>query len=355
MKKFLSYILILVVLMEFLSPITNIYAANETPPQDPTGVCVLRAQLDGTITRLSGETEFHCHSMADDPANKADFVGWTEGTSLDPNYQLLGKIKCPDNTPGCTAGEDFATIDTTQDKPLGGYLDLMIKVFIGICAVLAVVMVVIGGLEYMTSELISSKEHGKERIRNAIVGLFLAIGAWTLLYQINPDLLNTDLSSLTSITVGVDLNADVPQTPVNGQYTHNSSNYASGSAWAPGALANLSTSGATVYNSQCTTVGQTNCTSTAGLDPSYLNTIRQKCPSCVLSIQGGTEFWAHGGASGSTSHGPGSPTVDLGLNTALTNYIKSGTHENTPSGNRWTKDGISYLYEPATNHWHAGP
>lgn len=268
------------------------------------------------------------------------------------NYTLLSPFKCPENTPGCVGGEDFLTIDTTQDKPLGAYLNLMIKVFIGICAVLAVIMVVIGGLEYMTSELISSKEHGKERIRNAIVGLFLAISAWTLLYQINPDLLDTSLSSLVDITLQVDLNADVPQTPVNGQYTHSSTNYPSGATWAPGALANLSTSGATVYNSQCATVGQTNCTSTAGLDPSYLNTIRQKCPTCGLSIQGGTEFWAHGGASGSTSHGPGSPTIDLGLNTALTNYIKSGTKT---SANRWTKDGISYLYEPATNHWHAGP
>jgi hypothetical protein len=50
-----------------------------------------------------------------------------------------------------------------------------------------------GGIEYMTSELVSSKEAGKERIRDALFGLLLALGAWTLLYTINPDLLKSDV------------------------------------------------------------------------------------------------------------------------------------------------------------------
>lgn len=81
---------------------------------------------------------------------------------------------------------------------LSGYLNLAITIFIGISAVLAVIMIIIGGLEYMTSELISSKEHGKERITNAIFGLLLALGAWTILNTINPNLLNTDLSTMSS-------------------------------------------------------------------------------------------------------------------------------------------------------------
>ena len=55
----------------------------------------------------------------------------------------------------------------------------MIKIIIGLCAVLAVIMIVIGGLEYMTSELTESKAHGKESIKNAILGLLLALGALT--------------------------------------------------------------------------------------------------------------------------------------------------------------------------------
>jgi cell wall-associated NlpC family hydrolase len=80
-------------------------------------------------------------------------------------------------------------------------------------------MIVIGGIEYMTSELISSKEAGKERIRGAIFGLLLALGAWTLLNQINPDILNTNLNSLQNVTVSVDVMAggesNTPFTPLN--------------------------------------------------------------------------------------------------------------------------------------------
>ncbi|MFA5778018.1 MAG: NlpC/P60 family protein [Candidatus Paceibacterota bacterium] len=100
------------------------------------------------------------------------------------------------------------SFDPTQQGNLGAYLNVMIKLFIGICAVLAVIMIVMGGIEYMTSELISSKEHGKERIRNAILGLLLALGAYTLLFTINPDLLKTDLSSLKQQTVIVDLGGE---------------------------------------------------------------------------------------------------------------------------------------------------
>ena len=55
-------------------------------------------------------------------------------------------------------------------------------------------MIVMGGLEYMTSELISSKEEGKKKILGAIFGLVLALGAYILLFTINPDLLNSDLN-----------------------------------------------------------------------------------------------------------------------------------------------------------------
>jgi hypothetical protein len=275
--------------------------------------------------------------------------------STDQSYHLLSPLPCESNSSseGCVGGQLKSFDPTgTGGGNLGKYLNIMIRIFIGICAVLAVIMIVIGGIEYMTSGLISSKEAGKDRMYGAVLGLLLALGAWTLLYQINPDLLKTDLNSLTDQTVEVDLQADIPQTPVNGKYA---SGAAVGEVWwdgTSGALASLP-AGVSVYNSQCTKVGQNSCTSTKGLRLDYINTILTKCPQCKpLSIQGGTEYWLHGGASGSTTHTPNSPTVDLGLNSTLTAYIKSGTKT---SEHRWTKDGISYLDETGTkNHWHAG-
>lgn len=115
-------------------------------------------------------------------------------------YKLLAPLPCEDG-PGCVLGE-LKTFNASQENnSLGVYLNLMIKMFIGLCAVLAVVMIVVGGLEYMTSELVHSKEAGKSRITHAILGLIIALSAYALLYTINPDLLNkTDIPKTTEST-----------------------------------------------------------------------------------------------------------------------------------------------------------
>jgi|GEM_PF-3339684 len=115
-------------------------------------------------------------------------------------YHLLEPL------PGLKQDFNVNEIDTQtgKNKALGTYLNIIIKLFIGFCAVLAVIMIVIGGVEYMTSELISGKEAGKDRIREALLGLLLALGAYTLLNTINPDLLNTDVGvggSTLAVTV----------------------------------------------------------------------------------------------------------------------------------------------------------
>lgn len=102
-------------------------------------------------------------------------------------YQLLAPLPDPDKN-------NNELLETIDPKGLGSYLNPMIKILIGFAAVLSVVMIVVGGLEYMTSELISSKEEGKKRILGAIFGLLLALGAYALLFTINPDLLKSDPS-----------------------------------------------------------------------------------------------------------------------------------------------------------------
>ena len=100
---------------------------------------------------------------------------------------------------------DPGSSTTTGAGDLGKYLNIIIPLFIGICAVLAVIMIVVGGMQYMTSELISSKEEGRKRILNAIFGLLLALGAWLILFTINPSLLDTGLGSLSGVTIVNDL------------------------------------------------------------------------------------------------------------------------------------------------------
>jgi hypothetical protein len=131
------------------------------------------------------------------------------------SYKLLAPLPCP---PGadCPA-EGLKTYEFGKgNSEIGKYLNLMISLFIGICAVLAVIMIVAGGLEYMGSELITSKEHGKDRIKNAILGLLLALGAYIILHTINPQLLDTKFESLDEVEVYVTLE---PETGIQGNTT----------------------------------------------------------------------------------------------------------------------------------------
>ena len=102
------------------------------------------------------------------------------------DYTLLAPLPNPDG------GAPLDTLDVSETGALGKYLNIIIKLVIGLAAVLAMVMIVIGGVEYITSELPGGKSGGIERITNAVFGLLIALGAYVLLFTINPNLLKTD-------------------------------------------------------------------------------------------------------------------------------------------------------------------
>ncbi len=308
------------------------------------------------ITLLSINTKVDAQTNTQTPC-AANHVRFENKCIPNSTYILLAPLPCDVATsgPNCVGGK-LTTYDPTggpdgKQNILGTYINTMLRIFIGICAVLAMIMIILGGLEYMTSEVISSKEAGKEKITGAVLGLMLALGSWALLNTINPKLLDTGTESLENVTVVVDLEADIPQTydPITKKYNNGA---LFGADWS--AIAGQTPSKpewASVNRRECTTVGEQFCTSTKGLGLSYLLTIRQKCPNCQLRITGGTEFWLHGGKTGSTSHGVGSSTVDLEKTAELNKYIAGDRP--LIYWHRYEKDGISYLYEG--NHWHAGP
>jgi hypothetical protein len=260
----------------------------------------------------------------------------------DPTYYLLAPIS--------TDKENvLLSFDPTGENALGKYLNLMIKIVIGLAAVMAVVMIVIGGMEYATSELISSKEAGKQRIQEALLGLLVALGAYTLLNTINPDLLKTDLKNVQSVTVNVDLDTDVPQSPVGNQYKDKFGNYLNGADWEAVAGANTPIpSWLKVKDPQCKTIGEHNCTSVRDLNLSEVEKIHSGCPLCDITITEGTAFWLH---KSSTSHGRQSSTVDLRQNDTLNKYLSGG--KPLVNGQRYPEKGGAYLWE--TDHWHVGP
>ncbi len=74
------------------------------------------------------------------------------------------------------------------------YLSFIFPVAIGLAATLAIIMIVIGGLEYILSPVPGKKEEGKKRIIEAIWGLILALAAYLILNTINPDLVALKLT-----------------------------------------------------------------------------------------------------------------------------------------------------------------
>jgi hypothetical protein len=74
------------------------------------------------------------------------------------------------------------------------YLPGIFRLLIASAGALAVIMIVIGGIQYLSTDAISGKSEGKELITNALVGLMLVIGSWILLNTINPKTLEVNLS-----------------------------------------------------------------------------------------------------------------------------------------------------------------
>ncbi len=108
----------------------------------------------------------------------------TSATTAEDPYTLLAPIPCV----GGNCSGDLAT-NTTLPQYVKGFIQLSI----GISAVFAIVMIVIGGFQYMTSDALQGKQDGKTRIKNSAIGILLIAASFIILQTINPDLLDIKL------------------------------------------------------------------------------------------------------------------------------------------------------------------
>jgi hypothetical protein len=77
------------------------------------------------------------------------------------------------------------------------YIPGLIRLIIGLAGALAVVMIIIGGFQYISSDGFGKTSNAKEKIQNALLGLLLVIGSYSILYTLNPKLVNLNLSLQT--------------------------------------------------------------------------------------------------------------------------------------------------------------
>lgn len=190
------------------------------------------------------------------------------------------------------------------------YLQALFPFLLSIAAGLAFVMIVLGGIFYMTSAgNPAAVSAAKDRIKAALIGLLIAVSSYLIINAINPNLLSLDFSeSVTPITSGTTSssppsNGSSPPPPASGETLTNAE-----------AVAMLQEANIDVTSSGfCHDATQPSCTSLEGIPKSAIEKIilgQQQCESsgCGARVTGGTE-------TGHAAHGAGLAVVDLGLQT----------------------------------------
>jgi len=86
-------------------------------------------------------------------------------------------------------------------KNIESYISALYSLSIAVAAVLVVVRLMMAGVQYMLSEIVTDKEKAKKGIREALLGLLIILAAVTILQTINPNLVKLDFLSNASVVI----------------------------------------------------------------------------------------------------------------------------------------------------------
>ena len=105
------------------------------------------------------------------------------------------------------------TADTvTTQTAASAYIKGIVRLAIAAAAVLAVVRIIFAGIKYMSTEAFQGKSEAKTDIQNAVWGLALAIGAYLILFTINPNLVKFNLE-IPGLKIGGEFETDLGKIP----------------------------------------------------------------------------------------------------------------------------------------------
>ncbi|MBP9749738.1 MAG: hypothetical protein KBD21_03330 [Candidatus Pacebacteria bacterium] len=79
---------------------------------------------------------------------------------------------------------------------LGGLFNKFLAISVAVAALLAVIMVAIGGFKWMTTDSVFNMGDAKEQISNAIIGLLIVLASVLIMVTINPDIIKFNLFKL---------------------------------------------------------------------------------------------------------------------------------------------------------------
>ncbi len=94
--------------------------------------------------------------------------------------------------PGVSTFQDLPGLENVSNLTTQQYIDALYVIAIVAASILAVFKLIMAGVKYMLSEVVTNKQKAKDDIRGALLGLLLILVAVTLLNTINPNLTNLD-------------------------------------------------------------------------------------------------------------------------------------------------------------------
>ena len=172
----------------------NIYSTENTPISNLSYECDTFCDENWTFLSIKGLTpEGDSISGTDNNSNNnASGDGKTYAKGV---YPLLAPIQ--------VGNQKIETFNVLGANAFSDYLKFIFRLLIGLAGLLSVIMIVVGGIQYMSTDAIYDKEEGKERAWQAVLGLILALGAWLILNTINPEVLSLKLSIQNESVSGV--------------------------------------------------------------------------------------------------------------------------------------------------------
>ena len=90
--------------------------------------------------------------------------------------------------------------DVDEVMGIGGYIKVIYQWLLGSAVVFATVMIIVGGIQYMIAGgSPAGVKQARERIFNALIGLVILFGAYTILATVNPQLLSLRMPALPKV------------------------------------------------------------------------------------------------------------------------------------------------------------
>jgi cell wall-associated NlpC family hydrolase len=137
-------------------------------------------------------------------------VGLSDMNEIPPECQdEQGNLR-----PGCykllePIGGFIDPVFDAEKQGIGGYVNTIIRLLLAVATLLAVLMIVVGGVQYMTTDAIGAKSEGILKMTNAVLGLILAFATYVILNTINPNILNLD-PGIKTLTLELEGDTNTP-------------------------------------------------------------------------------------------------------------------------------------------------